>query len=80
MKVMPRNYSLQREVMNLRSWYDGPICAELPIAPPHITNPFLSDARQEECGGTEQQPTTHAGTPILLRLWKWVIGKISVRA
>lgn len=58
MKVMPKNYSLARDIQQLRSWWDGPICIELPEAPSHITNPFLEDARQEEYGSTEQQPTT----------------------
>jgi hypothetical protein len=38
-------------------------------------------ARAAESQGTESvQPTTHAGMPVLQKLWKWIVGKTSIYA
>jgi hypothetical protein len=38
------------------------------------------DARLKAAMEASAQPTTNAGTPFLLTLWNWIIGKNSVRA
>lgn len=38
------------------------------------------NARLKAAMEASAQPTTNAGTPFLLTLWNWIIGKNSVRA
>jgi hypothetical protein len=41
---------------------------------------FTDPRKIRELRSGAKQPPTHAGTPFLLTLWNWIIGKNSVRA